>query len=828
MKRWAIGLSTMLGLGFAWVALAADFNGDGLDDIVVFRPSTGLWAVRGLGRTNFGRAGDIPAAGDYDGDGIADVAVFRPETCLWAIHGLTRFYFGAAADTPLPDDYTGDGSASAAIFRNGSGLWAVRGLTQVYWGGETDIPVPGDYAGDEAKEFAVFRPSTGLWAIRRLTRTYFGESGDRPVPAVYSWYGAGRPFGTMIAVFRPGTGLWAIRSLTRAYFGLSGDSPVTGDFNGDSLDDIALFRPSSGLWAIRGVTRVYFGAFGDVPVSECVDTTAVSTGTITGAVSTQAISVHGDIYVVAVRSEHRAHIRNMETEAYPYLSQYAAGYQKLAAQGPYAVSGLAAGEYAVWAYMDTGGDGGVNHEDFADPVGWYQTTANLKLPVVAVSAGGIAANTDVALYQPVPFSGGEESVAWGGGGGTLKDLKGNHVLHVWGTPEERAYAIGFLCAPQILDWMNFVFIEHYCRSADYHENKLIPAVKAQLGGLFDKYASELDALLTGMEASPAGLYSFRLGRNLNRDDLAGINSFYFLSNTLIFGPPPNIPPPFCSNAAFWGDKTANAELNRGLITGKNMDGENDFRKITVNDLLIVAVEPRPPGARRFVGINWPGFIGADMGMNESGLVLAPHSVLSRPDWTKSDMLDYDLLYRETLENCATPQEAWTYWTTAAITRVGGFNTAVSGRYLASADYPSLTFEADSYGGEARDPVFIDPVSPYDILTTNTFYKYQGANPGALEPGSYHSSIAEEDYRYLAMQGKSREFELAGQTIGTAQMIEILKAASRTQQYSGITEYSFIGYPDNGSFALAREDLVNKILEASFATFTTYTFSEVFE
>ncbi|MBW1868145.1 MAG: hypothetical protein JRI73_02370 [Deltaproteobacteria bacterium] len=79
-----------------------------------------------------------------------------------------------------------------------------------------------------------------------------------------------------------------------------------------------------------------------------------------------------------------------------------------------------------------------------------------------------------------------------------------------------------------------------------------------------------------------------------------------------------------------------------------------------------------------------------------------------------------------------------------------------------------------------------------------------------------------------MLEKLNEFENAGQTIQTEQMIEILKAASRTEQYSGITEYSFIGYPDNGSFALAREDLINKVLEACYATFSTYTFDKVFQ
>ena len=251
-------------------------------------------------------------------------------------------------------------------------------------------------------------------------------------------------------------------------------------------------------------------------------------------------------------------------------------------------------------------------------------------------------------------------------------------------------------------------------------------------------------------------------------------------------------------------------------------------KITVNDLLIVAVEPLSSSTLAFIGINWPGFIGADMGMNESGLVLAPHSVLSRPDWDKTDMLGYDLLYRETLETSTTPQEAWTYWTTTPTTRTGGFNTAVSGKYLTSADYPSLTFEVDSYGGETRNPVFITPISQYDILTTNTFFKYQGANPEALRPGSYHADIEADNYRYNAMLKKINEFENEAQTIQTEQMVEILRAASRTEQYSGITEYSFIGYPDNGTFALAREDLVNKILEAPYAAFSTYKFIEVFQ
>ncbi len=33
-------------------------------------------------------------SGDYDGDGISDIAIFRPNSGLWAVRGLGRVYFG--------------------------------------------------------------------------------------------------------------------------------------------------------------------------------------------------------------------------------------------------------------------------------------------------------------------------------------------------------------------------------------------------------------------------------------------------------------------------------------------------------------------------------------------------------------------------------------------------------------------------------------------------------------------------------------------------------------------------------------------------------------
>lgn len=71
------------------------------DGIAVFRPSSGLWAVRGQSRCYFGRSGDIPAPGDFTGDSLDGIGIFRGTSGLWAIKGVTRTYFGTGSDIPV-------------------------------------------------------------------------------------------------------------------------------------------------------------------------------------------------------------------------------------------------------------------------------------------------------------------------------------------------------------------------------------------------------------------------------------------------------------------------------------------------------------------------------------------------------------------------------------------------------------------------------------------------------------------------------------------------------------------------------------------------------
>ena len=143
MKRLAASLVVLFGLSFGIVSLAADFNGDGTEDVAIFRASSSLWAVRGITKVYFGSTSDDPLPGDYDGSGTDSVAIFRATSGLWAVRGVTRIYFGSVTDEPRPGDYTGDGTYDVGIFRASSGLWAVRSVTRVYFGAFGDVALPG-------------------------------------------------------------------------------------------------------------------------------------------------------------------------------------------------------------------------------------------------------------------------------------------------------------------------------------------------------------------------------------------------------------------------------------------------------------------------------------------------------------------------------------------------------------------------------------------------------------------------------------------------------------------------------------------------------------
>jgi hypothetical protein len=267
-----------------------DFDGDGKDDVSVFRPSTGYWylsqSTNGFLAVPFGTNGDQIAPGDYDGDRITDIAVFRPSAGYWYIQNskdgsFRAFQFGQSGDIPTPGDYDGDGRTDIAVFRPSAGTFYVNyssddSFHYQQWGISDDRPIMGDYDGDNKTDFAVFRPSIGTFYIRfssngQLGGLQFGQNGDKPIAGDFD--GDGK---TDIAVFRPGNGGWFyFRSSDGGFrgigWGASTDIPSAADYDGDGMWDVAVYRPSTNAFYIyqsstNTLRGEYFGIANDVPV----------------------------------------------------------------------------------------------------------------------------------------------------------------------------------------------------------------------------------------------------------------------------------------------------------------------------------------------------------------------------------------------------------------------------------------------------------------------------------------------------------------------------------------------------------------------------------
>jgi hypothetical protein len=135
-----------------------DFDGDGVTDTNIFRPSTGQWFTVNSGSSTlsivqWGQNGDVPVDGDFDGDRLADQAIFRPSDGSWWIN-------------------------------RSSGI----GPLVTVFGTNGDKPITGDYDKDQKTDIAIWRPSNGNFLITRSSENFgtffgfpFGQNGDIPV-----------------------------------------------------------------------------------------------------------------------------------------------------------------------------------------------------------------------------------------------------------------------------------------------------------------------------------------------------------------------------------------------------------------------------------------------------------------------------------------------------------------------------------------------------------------------------------------------------------------------------------------------------------------------
>jgi hypothetical protein len=196
--------------------LTMNFDGDTKIDLVAFR--AGTWYIRRMGDIikpiaageepdntvlnyeifQWGIAGDKPVTADFNGDGFDELAVYRQSNGVWYIYNIrSNTYqikqFGIAGDTPIAEDFDGDRKADLAVFRQSTGTWYFlnsfrNNVTIRQFGLNNDIPVATDYDRDGVTDITVFRPSNGTWyrinsSDNKFSASRFGLDGDLPVAA---------------------------------------------------------------------------------------------------------------------------------------------------------------------------------------------------------------------------------------------------------------------------------------------------------------------------------------------------------------------------------------------------------------------------------------------------------------------------------------------------------------------------------------------------------------------------------------------------------------------------------------------------------------------
>lgn len=193
------------------IVLRCDWNGDGFDDVGIYRHGTFFLFNDNIATTPhfatfaFGNSyGDVPVCGDFDGDGKDTVGVFR--TGVFYLRNANSagpaqgiVYFGSVSAVPVIGDWDGDGYDTPGVhqdleFHLTNSNIRPRTDSRFGFGDMGDVPLAGDWDGDGIDTVGVWRRSIFYLANspeggRADIALYYGADTDTPL--VGDWDGNG-------------------------------------------------------------------------------------------------------------------------------------------------------------------------------------------------------------------------------------------------------------------------------------------------------------------------------------------------------------------------------------------------------------------------------------------------------------------------------------------------------------------------------------------------------------------------------------------------------------------------------------------------------------
>jgi len=217
--------------------------------------------------------------------------------------------------------------------------------------------------------------------------------------------------------------------------------------------------------------------------------------------------------------------------------------------------------------------------------------------------------------------------------GTLSEIEGVRVLRVWGTPQERGFAHGYLLADKIVPLFDeLVGTDELGGGAEGYRNRILPILEKMK--IDPQFVAELQGMLAGIEAKAEGRVEVpRLGRFLRYDDLAALNC---LADFMKMG---------CSSFAAWGSMTTDG----ATIAGRNAD------YLTVPglfgaDIVVVNTPCDDSGALGWVSVTWPGMLWCLTGINAEGVTVSLHNAEGYPPSVDSGFTPRGFTFRKAIES----------------------------------------------------------------------------------------------------------------------------------------------------------------------------------
>ncbi|MEI7981192.1 MAG: T9SS type A sorting domain-containing protein [Bacteroidota bacterium] len=182
----------------------------------------------------------------------------------------------------------------------------------------------------------------------------------------------------------------------------------------------------------------------------------------------------------------------------------------------------------------------------------------------------------------------------------FRDTLGITVVKLWGTHQQRGYALGHLTGLKITQMIQNYIKPQFGTFYSAARNIVIQGNDITIP---QEYKNEAQGIIEGMDAAGSNT------ANLDQTDILIGNSLLDLGNLLSLDLRPG-----CSTLMSWGGATAGTDLDGKSVVSRHLDW--NYSSILVNNNMIVIHFPSEPGETKWLLAGYAGMISALSGLNQ--------------------------------------------------------------------------------------------------------------------------------------------------------------------------------------------------------------------